>query len=67
MRFPQSGHDVENYPFPFVLVGRVCDGEWPFFYLLRAPTALGPMIVDQLAACGSISQTAEFRSPQECA
>jgi hypothetical protein len=50
---------VENYPFPFVLVGAFAMVNGLFFYLLRAPTALGRPIMDQLAGLRLYLQTAE--------
>ena len=50
---------VENYPFSFVLVGAFAMVNGLFFYLLRAPTALGRPIMDQLAGLRLYLQTAE--------
>jgi hypothetical protein len=50
---------VENYPFSFVLVGGFTMVNGLFFYLLRAPTALGRPIMDQLAGLRLYLQTAE--------
>ena len=50
---------VENYPLPFVLVGAFAMVNGLFFYLLRAPTALGRPIMDQLAGLRLYLQTAE--------
>ena len=59
---------VENYPFPFVLVGAFAMVNGLFFYLLRAPTALGRPIMDQLAGLRLYLADGGIRSPQpECA
>ena len=50
---------VENYPFSFVLVGAFTMVNGLFFYLLRAPTALGRPIMDQLAGFRLYLETAE--------
>ena len=50
---------VENYPFSFVLVSAFAMVNGLFFYLLRAPTALGRPIMDQLAGLRLYLQTAE--------
>ncbi|HTL63948.1 MAG TPA: hypothetical protein VL305_03045 [Pseudolabrys sp.] len=50
---------VENYPFSFVLVGGFTMVNGLFFYLLRAPTALGRPVMDQLAGLRLYLQTAE--------
>jgi hypothetical protein len=50
---------VENYPFSFVLVGAFAMVNGLFFYLLRAPTALGRPIMDQLAGLRLYLETAE--------
>ena len=50
---------VEHYPFSFVLVGAFAMVNGLFFYLLRAPTALGRPIMDQLAGLRLYLQTAE--------
>ena len=56
---PQVWSFVENYPFSFVLVGAFAMVNGLFFYLLRAPTALGRPIMDQLAGLRLYLQTAE--------
>jgi Predicted membrane protein (DUF2207) len=50
---------VENYPFSFALVGGFAMVNGLFFYLLRAPTALGRPIMDQLDGLRLYLQTAE--------
>ena len=50
---------VESYPFSFVLVGAFTMVNGLFFYLLRAPTALGRPIMDQLAGLRLYLETAE--------
>jgi hypothetical protein len=50
---------VENYPFAFVLVTAFTTINGVFFYLMRAPTALGRPIMDQLAGFRLYLQTAE--------
>jgi hypothetical protein len=50
---------VENYPFSFALVGAFAMVNGLFFYLLRAPTALGRPIMDHLAGLRLYLQTAE--------
>ena len=57
--FPGIWSFVENYPFSFVLVGAFTMVNGLFFYLLRAPTALGRPIMDQLAGLRLYLQTAE--------
>jgi hypothetical protein len=56
---PTAWEYVENYPFAFVLVGAFATVNGLFFYLLRAPTALGRPIMDQLAGLRLYLQTAE--------
>ena len=50
---------IENYPFAFVLVTAFTTVNGLFFYLMRAPTALGRPIMDQLAGFRLYLQTAE--------
>ena len=50
---------VENYPFSFVLVTAFTMVNGLFFYLMRAPTALGRPIMDQLAGFRLYLETAE--------
>jgi uncharacterized membrane protein YgcG len=50
---------VENYPFAFVLVTAFTTINGLFFYLMRAPTALGRPIMDQLAGFRLYLETAE--------
>jgi hypothetical protein len=50
---------VENYPFSFVLVTAFSTLNGLFFYLMRAPTALGRPIMDQLAGFRLYLETAE--------
>jgi predicted membrane protein DUF2207 len=56
---PAAWTYVENYPFSFVLVGAFAMVNGLFFYLLRAPTALGRPIMDQLEGLRLYLQTAE--------
>ncbi|HET7912120.1 MAG TPA: DUF2207 domain-containing protein, partial [Pseudolabrys sp.] len=57
--FPAAWSYVESYPFSFALVGAFTMVNGLFFYLLRAPTALGRPIMDQLAGLRLYLQTAE--------
>ena len=57
--FPAAWSFVENYPFSFVLFGAFTMVNGLFFYLLRAPTALGRPIMDQLAGLRLYLETAE--------
>jgi uncharacterized membrane protein YgcG len=50
---------VENYPFAFVLVTAFTTVNGLFLYLMRAPTALGRPIMDQLAGFRLYLETAE--------
>ncbi len=50
---------VENYPFPFVLLTAFTTLNGLFLYLMRAPTALGRPIMDQLAGFRLYLETAE--------
>jgi uncharacterized membrane protein YgcG len=50
---------VENYPFAFVLVGAFATVNGLFLHLMRAPTALGRPIMDQLAGFRLYLETAE--------
>jgi predicted membrane protein DUF2207 len=50
---------IENYPFSFVLVGAFTMVNGVFLYLIRAPTALGRPIMDQLAGLRLYLETAE--------
>jgi len=50
---------LENYPFSFVLMGAFAALNGLFFYLLRAPTALGRPIMDQLAGFRLYLETVE--------
>ncbi len=50
---------IENYPFAFVLVTAFTTVNGLFLYLMRAPTALGRPIMDQLAGFRLYLQTAE--------
>jgi len=56
---PAFWYYVENYPFSFVLVTAFTTINGVFFYLMRAPTALGRPIMDQLAGFRLYLQTAE--------
>ena len=58
--FPAAWSYVENYPFSFVLVGAFTMVNGLFFYLLRAPTALGRPIMDQLAGLRLYLETANL-------
>jgi uncharacterized membrane protein YgcG len=50
---------VSGYPFSFVLMGAFAALNGLFFYLMRAPTALGRPIMDQLAGFRLYLETAE--------
>jgi hypothetical protein len=50
---------VENYPFSFVLISAFAALNGLFFYLMRAPTALGRPIMDHLAGLRLYIETAE--------
>jgi hypothetical protein len=50
---------VEAYPFSFVLLASFAVLNGLFFYLMRAPTALGRPIMDQLAGLKLYLETAE--------
>ncbi len=50
---------LESYPLPFVLVTAFAALNGLFFYLMRAPTALGRPIMDQLAGFRLYLETAE--------
>jgi hypothetical protein len=50
---------VSGYPFSFVLVGAFATLNGLFVYLMRAPTALGRPIMDQLAGFRLYLETAE--------
>jgi hypothetical protein len=50
---------VENFPFAFVLVTAFATVNGLFLYLMRAPTALGRPIMDQLAGFRLYLETAE--------
>jgi uncharacterized membrane protein YgcG len=56
---PQMWSFVENYPFSFVLVPALAALNGLFFYLMRAPTALGRPIMDQLDGFRLYLETAE--------
>jgi len=56
---PALWYYLENYPFAFVLVTAFATINGLFFYLMRAPTALGRPIMDQLAGFRLYLQTAE--------
>ncbi len=51
--------DLPDYPFPFVLVTAFAALNGLFLYLMRAPTALGRPIMDQLAGFRLYLETAE--------
>jgi hypothetical protein len=50
---------LEQFPFPFVLVTAFTAVNGMFFYLMKAPTALGRPIMDQLAGLKLYLETAE--------
>lgn len=50
---------IENYPFAFVLVTAFATVNGLFLYLIRAPTALGRPVMDQLAGFRLYLETAE--------
>jgi uncharacterized membrane protein YgcG len=50
---------VESYPFPFLLVGGFAMLNGLFFYLMKAPTALGRPVMDQLEGFRMYMETAE--------
>ncbi|MDO8875965.1 MAG: DUF2207 domain-containing protein [Pseudolabrys sp.] len=50
---------VRDYPFSFVLLSAFATLNGLFFYLMRAPTALGRPIMDQLAGLRLYIETAE--------
>ncbi len=50
---------VKDYPFSFVLLSAFAALNGLFFYLMRAPTALGRPIMDQLAGLRLYIETAE--------
>ena len=50
---------IADYPFSFVLVSAFAALNGLFFYLMRAPTALGRPIMDQLAGLRLYIETAE--------
>ena len=50
---------IENFPFAFVLVTTFTTVNGLFFYLVRAPTAFGRPIMDQLAGFRLYLETAE--------
>jgi len=64
MRAPASVPDwarsfVAGHPLPFVLIGGFAMLNGLFFYLMRAPTALGRPVMDQLAGFKLYLETAE--------
>jgi hypothetical protein len=56
---PVLGTFIEQYPFSFVLVAAFTTLNGLFVYLMRAPTALGRPIMDQLAGFRLYLETAE--------
>ena len=56
---PEALHFIEGHPLPFLLVGGFAALNGLFVYLMRAPTALGRPIMDQLAGFKLYLQTAE--------
>ncbi len=50
---------VESYPFPFLLAGGFAMLNGLFFYLMKAPTALGRPVMDQLEGFRMYMETAE--------
>ncbi|MCK9908938.1 DUF2207 domain-containing protein [Microbacteriaceae bacterium K1510] len=56
---PEALNFVEGHPLPFLLVGGFAALNGLFVYLMRAPTALGRPIMDQLAGFKLYLETAE--------
>ncbi len=56
---PAAMQIVLNYPFPFALVGSLATLNGLFFYLLKAPTATGRPLMDQIAGFRMYLETAE--------
>ena len=56
---PAAWSFIENYPFPFVLVTTFTTVNGLFFHLLRAPTALGGPVMEQLDGFRLYLETAE--------
>ena len=56
---PMLGKFLESYPFPLVLVTTFAALNGLFVYLLRAPTALGRPVMDQLSGFRLYLETAE--------
>ena len=56
---PMLGKLVANFPFPIVLVTTFAALNGLFVYLLRAPTALGRPVIDQLSGFRLYLETAE--------
>ena len=56
---PAIGRFIADYPFAFVLLPAFAVLNGLFFYLMRAPTALGRPIMDQLAGLRLYIETAE--------
>ena len=56
---PKAWEFVQAYPFPFLLVAAFAGLNGLFLYLMRAPTALGRPIMDQLAGFRLYLETAE--------
>jgi hypothetical protein len=56
---PQLEGFVSSYPFPFVLVTAFTTLNGLFLYLMKAPTALGRPVMDQLAGFRLYLETAE--------
>ena len=56
---PVVGSALAAYPFPFVFVASFAALNGLFFYLLRAPTALGRPVMDQLEGFKLYLETAE--------
>jgi uncharacterized membrane protein YgcG len=50
---------ISTYPFPFALITAFATLNGVFFYLMRAPTALGRPVMDQLAGFRLYLETAE--------
>lgn len=56
---PTAADIVLAYPFPFALMGSLATLNGLFFYLLKAPTATGQPLMDQIAGFRMYLETAE--------
>jgi hypothetical protein len=56
---PAAERMVESYPFPFLVAGAFAMLNGLFFYLMKAPTALGRPVMDQLEGLRMYLETAE--------